>query len=153
PAPEPEAPASALAPGGATAPPSATGAVPAASGQTEAPAAGTPNTPPPGAPPPAPAPTTPRIDFKLPFPADKGGGEASGTAGALDNQREDYAVLTGGVRLHYKDIDLAAEVVSIDLNTKDLTAVGNVVIDQGPSRLTGGSGTFNLNTKLGSFKD
>src|SRR6185295_2093829 len=78
---------------------------------------------------------------------------ASGTAGELTYQREDYAVLTGGVKLHYKDMDFAAEVLSIDLGTKELTAVGNVVVDQGPSRITGASATYDLDTKLGSFKE
>lgn len=151
PTPEPETPASALAPGGPTPPPSATGDVPLTGGA--APAAGTPQTPPAGAPAPAPEPTTPRITFTLPFPPERGGGEASGAAGALDYQREDFAILTGGVKLHYQDVDLAAEMVSIDLSTKELTAVGNVVIDQGPSRLAGGSATYNLDTKLGSLKD
>jgi LPS-assembly protein len=155
---EPEAPAAALAPGGADLPPSSTGEHPSQAPPGletgGAPVEVTPpDTPPPGSPPPAPAPTTPRISFSLPFPQEKGGGEATGTAGALDYQREDFAVLTGGVRMHYKDMDLAAEVISVDLGTKDLTAVGNVVIDQGPSRLTGGSSTYNLDTKLGTFKD
>jgi LPS-assembly protein len=151
PAPDPESPAAALAPGGASPPPSSTGDVPATA-TPGAPAATPPNTPPPGSPPAAPEPTTPRITFALPFPEDKGGGEATGSAGALDYQREDYAVLTGGVKMHYKDIDLAAEVLSIDLTTKELTAVGNVVIDQGPSRLTGGSATYDLDTRLGTFR-
>ena len=151
PTPEPETPSSALAPGGPSPPPSSTGDPPL-SGSPAAPTGATPDSPPPGSPPPAPEPTTPRITFTLPFPAEKGGGEATGSAGALDYQREDYAVLTGGVKLHYQDIDLAAEVVSVELSNKQLTAVGNVVIDQGPSRLTGASATFNLETKLGSLK-
>ena len=148
---EPDAPGAALAPGGTTLPPSSTGD-PVLSGTPAAPTGTSPQGPPPGAPPPAPEPTTPRITFTLPFPPEQGGGEATGSAGALDYQREDYAVLTGGVKLHYQDVDFAAEVLSIDLSTKELTAVGNVVIDQGPSRLTGASATYDLDTKLGSFK-
>jgi len=151
PPPEPDTPGSALNPGGVTPPASSTGD-PVLTGTPAAPTGPTPQVPPPGSPPPAPQPTTPRITFTLPFPPEQGGGEASGSAGALDYQREDYAVLTGGVKLHYQDIDFAAEVLSIDLTTKELTAVGNVVIDQGPSRLTGASGTYDLDTKLGSFK-
>ena len=152
PPPEPDTPGAALAPGGPTPPPSATGD-PVLTGTPAAPTGALPQTPPPGSPPPAPQPTTPRISFTLPFPPEQGGGQATGTAGALDYQREDYAVLTGGVKLHYKDMDFAAEVLSIDLTTKEVTAVGNVVVDQGPSRLTGASATYDLDTKLGSFKD
>lgn len=152
PQPPPESPGAALTPGGPTPPPSATGETPL-SGATPAPATGTPATPPAGAPPPAPEPTTPRITFTLPFPPEKGGGEATGSAGALDYQREDFALLTGGVKLHYQDIKLAADVLSIDLSTKELTAAGHVVIDQGPSRLSGTAATFNLDTKTGSIRD
>jgi LPS-assembly protein len=150
PTPEPETPSSALAPG-VTTPPSATGNPPA-TGTPAVPAEGAATAPPAGAPPLPAQPSTPRITFTLPFPPERGGGEATGAAGALDYQREDYAVLTGGVKLHYQDIDLAAEMLSIDLSTKQLTAVGNVVVDQGPSRLTGASATFNLDTKTGSLK-
>lgn len=152
PQPPPESPGAALTPGGPTPLPSATGDPPHP-GTPAAPTEGSPATPPAGGPPPAPAPTTPRITFTLPFPAEKGGGEATGAAGALDYQREDYAVLTGGVELHYQDINLAAEVLSVDLSTKELTAVGHVVIDQGPSRLSGTAATFNLDTKTGSVRD
>jgi LPS-assembly protein len=102
--------------------------------------------------PPAAVPEGPRITFTLPFPEDQGGGEASGSAGALDYEREDYAILSGGVRLRYQDTDLRAEEVSIDLTTKQLTALGNVVIDQGPNRLTGSSATYDLDTRTGELR-
>jgi LPS-assembly protein len=101
---------------------------------------------------PLPEPQGPRITFTLPFPEDQGGGEATGSAGALDYQREDYALLSGGVRLVYQDTELQAEEVAIDLSTKELTALGNVVIDQGPNRLTGSSATYDLDTETGVLK-
>jgi LPS-assembly protein len=97
-------------------------------------------------------PEGPRITFTLPFPEEEGGGEATGSAGALDYQREDYALLSGGVRLRYQDTDLRAEEVAIDLSTKELTALGNVIIDQGPNRLTGSSATYDLDTKTGVLR-
>jgi LPS-assembly protein len=146
PPPEPEAPGSAVNPSGPTPPPSSTGNAPQGAPPAGAapPAAAAPT-------PPAPPPTD-RITFTLPFPPEKGGGEANGSAHAVEYQREGFAVLIGGVKLHYQDVDLAAETVSVDLGSKDLTAVGNVVIDQGPTRLTGASATFNLDSKTGSLR-
>ncbi|HSS51519.1 MAG TPA: LPS assembly protein LptD [Thermoanaerobaculia bacterium] len=97
-----------------------------------------------------------RLDFNLKFAPDpngKGGGSAAGSAGNLDYKREDYAVLTGGVQIRYQDIDLKADEAEIDLKTKVVTAKGNVIIDQGPRRLTGDSAVFSLDTKTGTLQN
>src|SRR5205807_152863 len=105
----------------APAAPAAPSPTPAA-GATAAPSPAA--TPAPTPPPPSIAePVGPRITFTLPFPPEKGGGEASGSARSVEYQREDFAVLTGGVKLHYKNVDLSAQEVSVDLGTKDLTAL------------------------------
>ena len=120
-------------------------------------------TPPaPGAPAVPVAPTGPpgagpgRLDFNLKFTPDqagKGGGSAAGSAANLDYKREDYAVLTGGVQIRYQDIDLKADEAEIDLKTKVVTAKGNVIIDQGPRRLTGDTAVFSLDTKTGKLEN
>ncbi|HEX4960003.1 MAG TPA: LPS assembly protein LptD [Thermoanaerobaculia bacterium] len=134
------------------------------------PSPGTPQTPPapaPGTPPPAPAPPAVpapppgppgagpgRLDFNLKFtpaPGTKGGGSAAGSAANLEYKREDYAVLTGNVQLRYQDIDLKADEAEIDLKTKIVIALGNVIIDQGPRRLSGDSATFDLESKTGKL--
>jgi len=106
-------------------------------------------------PPPSPAPTSPpgpatlppvpgppgagpdRLDFQLRFTGPHGGGSAAGSAANLEYKREDYAVLTGDVRLKYQDLDLIADEAEIDLKTKDVIAVGHIILDQGPRRLSG----------------
>ncbi|MGH7561894.1 MAG: LPS-assembly protein LptD, partial [Gemmatimonadales bacterium] len=127
-----------------------------------------PATPPPGsatsavqqlAKPPSPAeapaaPATPipapdRIDFTFTFPPERGGGTASGSAEGLEYRREDYAILAGAVQLKYQDIELKADRAELDIETKVVTATGNVIIDQGPRRITGATATFNLETKTG----
>src|SRR5947209_6170586 len=133
------------------------------------PTPGTPKTPPapaPGAAPGAPAAPAPpagppgppgagpgRLDFNLKFTTGKGAGSAAGSAATLDYKREDYAVLTGAVQIRYQDIDLKADQAEIDLKTKVVTAKGNVIIDQGPRRLTGESATVNLDTKTGKLEN
>ncbi|HEX3553618.1 MAG TPA: LPS assembly protein LptD [Thermoanaerobaculia bacterium] len=113
------------------------------------PAPGTPAVPAPPAGPPGAGPG--RLDFNLKFTTGKGAGSAAGSAATLDYKREDYAVLTGAVQIRYQDIDLKADQAEIDLKTKVVTAKGNVIIDQGPRRLTGDSATFNLDTKTGKL--
>lgn len=116
-------------------------------------APGSPGTP--GAPP-APAPESLNPDllqFQLKFPEQKGkpGGSATGSAATLDYKRDDFAVLTGSVHVHYQDIDLRADKAEMDLSTRIVTAEGNVVIDQGPRRMTGKTAKFSLDTKTGTL--
>ena len=138
-------------PGAETVPPDVPGA-PAATASPEPQAIPAPGE---GAPPPAAAPaaTQDRITFNLPFPEEQGGGEATGSAAALDYQREDFATLSGGVELKYQDVLLRAAEVSIDLETKEVTAMGDVIIDQGPTRLTGSTATYDLDTKTGVLRN
>ncbi len=104
----------------------------------------------------APAPVAPaaeRTAFQLPFPEDKGGGLAAGTAGRLELDPDKKARLTGGVELRYKDLVLKAQEIEVNLETKVVIAQGDVVIDQGPNRLTGTIATYDLETKTGVLRD
>ncbi len=120
------------------------------------PPSGPPQSPPsPAAPPPPAGPPGAgpgRLDFQLKFTGAHGGGSAAGSAANLEYQREDYAVLSGDVRLKYQDLDLTADEAEIDLATKDVIAVGHIILDQGPRRLSADSMTFNLETKTGKFR-
>ena len=157
PAPEPN-PATSVVPEGqtepATPPSEPTGPI-----QPVAPPA-PPGGEPSGAPQAAPAPVTPpapagppgagpdRLDFQLKF---EDGASAAGSAADLNYKREDFAVLTGGVQIRYQDVDLKADMAELDLETKVVTATGNVILDQGPRRLTGDTVVFNLDTKTGKL--
>ena len=134
--------------------PSPTGTVPSSSpapapggGKRVNPATGAPAAPggrpktPPGA-----APN--RMDFTLHF---QDGATAAGSAVTFDYKRDDYAVLTGNVQLHYQDLDLTGDHVEIDLTAKQVVAQGNVILDQGPKRLTGTTLNFDLDTKTGKM--
>lgn len=87
-----------------------------------------------------------RMDFNLRF---QDGATAAGSAVTFDYKRDDYAVLTGNVQIHYQDIDLVGDHVEIDLTSKQVVAQGNVILDQGPKRLTGTTLNFDLDTKTG----
>src|SRR5436190_4735278 len=140
-------------------PPVAAAAAEPAPAPPAPPAAAAPSIP--AAPAPAPAATPaapvlapePRIDFELRFPAERGGGKAVGTATAIEYQRDDFATATGNVDIKYQDYDIKADSVSVDLTKKEVTALGHVVIDQGPRRMTGEKATFDLETKTGTLEN
>jgi LPS-assembly protein len=98
------------------------------------------------------APRPERITFELQFPAERGGGSATGSAGALEYPREDFVVASGAVEIKYQDLVLRAETVELDLATKQVVALGEVRIDQGPQRLAGERATFDLETKTGNVE-
>jgi len=149
---EGEAPPATAVPAGAAAPGTAApGTAPPATATPGAPAA--PAAPVPAAPPGIPGAGPDRLEFDIKFPADQGGGSAVGSAGDLAYERETTAVLTGGVKLRYQDIEIQADQVSLDQKTKLVTASGSVILDQGPRRLTGDTLDFDLNTKTGKLKN
>jgi len=92
-----------------------------------------------------------RIEFTLQLEDEQG--TVTGSTRDLEFQREDYAVLTGGVVVKYEDITLKADRAEVDLETREVTAAGNVVLDQGPRRLAGETLTFQLDSKTGTMTD
>lgn len=92
-----------------------------------------------------------RISFQVPFPPEKGGGVAVGTAGDLHYVREDYVVASGGVEMRFRDFMFQGEKVAIDLKMEQITAEGDVILDQGPQRLVGDTLFFDLNTESGTL--
>ncbi len=117
--------------------------------QTEAPAAEEPAAP--TAPAAATAPAPDRITFEIRMPPERGGGRATGSAGALEYEREDLAVASGGVELEYQDYVVQAERVAVNVTTQELVAEGGVVLDQGPRRLAGDRLEFNFETETGKL--
>ncbi len=92
-----------------------------------------------------------RISFEVPFPEEQGGGTATGTAGNLEYLRENYVIASGGVEVRYQDMEFQGQQVEINLETKVITARGDVIIDQGPKRMTGDTLTFDLESKTGTM--
>ena len=63
----------------------------------------------------------------------------------------EYAILQPDVTIEYQDIKVHADKATLNLRTKDVTAEGHVIIDQGPTRLSGSQAVYNLDTKTGTF--
>jgi LPS-assembly protein len=97
------------------------------------------------------APRLDRISFEVPFPPEKGGGVAVGTAGRLEYVREDYVVASGGVELRFRDFMFQGERVAVDIKTEQITAEGDVILDQGPRRMVGDTLFFDLGTESGTL--
>ncbi|MBV8199172.1 MAG: LPS assembly protein LptD, partial [Acidobacteria bacterium] len=129
-----------------TVPASQPGATPGG-GERRNPATGAPAAPG-GAPKGPPGAGANRMDFNLKF---QDGATAAGSAATFDYKRNDYAVLTGNVQVHYQDLELSGDHVEIDLTSKQVVAQGNVILDQGPKRLTGTTLNFDLDTKTGKM--
>jgi LPS-assembly protein len=92
-----------------------------------------------------------RIDFTLQL--EDGQGTVTGGARSLEFRREDYAVLSGQVEIRHEDFRLRADSVEVDLATQDVIALGNVIMDQGPRRLSGKTMTFNLESETGTLTE
>jgi LPS-assembly protein len=101
-----------------------------------------------------PAQQQPRPKFQF-MPGPKpGGGEVKVTldrGGIAEAQKDEYSIFTGGVTIEYQDIKLRADKLTHNLKTADVVAEGNVIIDQGPTRVTATQAVYNLNSKTGTF--
>jgi len=83
-----------------------------------------------------------------------GGGNVKitvGPGGKVEGERENYGVFEGDVHVEYQDIKIRADKLTYNPKTKDVTAEGNVIIDQGPTRLTASRALYNLESKTGTF--
>ncbi|MCU1244622.1 MAG: lptD, partial [Acidobacteria bacterium] len=92
--------------------------------------------------------------FKFSTPSIKPGAELRwevAKGGKAEVEKDEYAILQNDVRLYYQDITIRADKVTANLKTKDVVAEGNVIIDQGPTRITASQAVFNLDSKTGTF--
>ena len=93
-----------------------------------------------------------RLRFEVPFTDESGGGTAVVLAEELELEGDAY-VLIGRVEIEYQDIKLKADRAELDRSTKIVTAIGNIILDQGPSRLVGATMSFDLEEKTGRLTD
>lgn len=93
-------------------------------------------------------------NFRL-MPGPKpGGGDVKITVdpgGTTELQKDEYSIMQGGVTIEYQDIKLRSDKVTYNFKTKDVVAEGNVVIDQGPTRIAATQAIYNMNSKTGTF--
>ncbi len=90
-----------------------------------------------------------RITFDIPFPEERGGGSAVGSAERVETAGENVVVASGGVEFRYRDSLLQAQRLEVDRVSRDVVAEGEVILDQGPQRITGTRLEYNLDTRTG----
>ncbi|MEP6992994.1 MAG: LPS assembly protein LptD [Acidobacteriota bacterium] len=91
-----------------------------------------------------------QIKFKTP---EKGGEVRLFTKNPVSFVKDQYWEGSEDVVIEYQDIKITADQARYDFPTKTATLNGHVVIDQGPSRLSGARGTFHMDTKTGILEE
>lgn len=89
-------------------------------------------------------------DFSFELPKLDEGGEVAIQA---DNQilDDDFSILEGNVTIRYQGVSLKADSITYNHRTRDATAEGNVILDQGPRRLTAERAIYNFNARSGTL--
>ncbi len=96
----------------------------------------------------------PKPKFHVTPGVKKTGGDvtwSTAPGGRQEVVRDEYLILEKEVVIKYQDIVIHADKVTANLKTKDVVAEGHVILDQGPTRLTGEHIVFNLDSKTGTF--
>jgi LPS-assembly protein len=93
-----------------------------------------------------------RFELKIKKPTP--GGRVRITAREQNCEQElTVCTATGDVEVEYQDIKIRADRLTYDRSKNLATAEGHLVIDQGPTRIAGRSGTFNLDSKTGLVEE
>ncbi|MEO8215953.1 MAG: LPS assembly protein LptD [Acidobacteriota bacterium] len=101
-----------------------------------------------------PAPPKTKSRFSVELKPLKSGGTVAWTVGANGHQeivKDEYALLEGEVKLTYQDVVISADKIRYIFKTQEAEAVGHVIIDQGPQRLSADRARYNLDSKTGTF--
>lgn len=95
-----------------------------------------------------------RPNFQLRFrPPTKGGEVRLYTKKPVHYEKDVSWEGSDEVVIEYQDVKITADAARYDFPTKTATLEGHVVIDQGPTRLSGSRGTFQLEAKTGRMED
>jgi LPS-assembly protein len=95
-----------------------------------------------------------RTQFHLSLKKPAAGGQAKITARA-QNCEEQMTICQaeGDVTVEYQDIKIQADKITFDRETFLGTAEGHVIMDQGPTRISGQRARFNLKAKTGTVEE
>lgn len=95
-----------------------------------------------------------RPNFQIKFHVPEKGGEVRlYTKNPVHFEKDRYWEGSEDVVIEYQDVKITADAARYDFPTKTAVLTGHVVIDQGPTRLSGTRGTFHLDTKTGVVED
>ncbi|MBW3565588.1 MAG: LPS assembly protein LptD [Acidobacteria bacterium] len=91
-------------------------------------------------------------DFTFEFPSIEEGGQVV-IAADTQSLDDDYMILEGNVSLTYQDVTLSADSISYNRRTRDASARGHVILDQGPRRITASRAIYNFDARSGTLFD
>jgi LPS-assembly protein len=95
-----------------------------------------------------------KSNFQIKFKAPERGGEVKlSTRQPVHYEKDVFWEGSEDVEIDYQDVKIRADKGRYDFATKTATLEGNVIIDQGPSRMAGSRGTFQLEAKTGRLED
>jgi LPS-assembly protein len=91
-----------------------------------------------------------KSNFQIRFHAPQKGGEVHlSTKNPVHFEKDEFWEGSEDVVIEYQDVKIHADAARYDFKTKIATLTGNVVIDQGPIRLSGTNGVFSIESKTG----
>ncbi len=91
-----------------------------------------------------------QIRFRVP---EKGGEVRLTTKNPVHYEKDVFWEGSGEVTIEYQDVKITADRARYDFPTKTATLDGHVVIDQGPTRLSGTRGVFRVEDKTGRLEN
>jgi LPS-assembly protein len=91
-----------------------------------------------------------QVRFRVP---EKGGEVRLTTKNPVHYEKDVSWEGSGEVTIEYQDVKITADRARYDFPTKTATLDGNVVIDQGPTRLSGSHGVFRVEDKTGRLEN
>ena len=93
-------------------------------------------------------------NFQVKFrPPEKGGEVRIYSKNPVRFEKDQFWEGSEDVVIEYQDIKITADRAYYDFSTKTATLTGHVIIDQGPTRLSGTKGVFHMDTKTGVLED
>lgn len=93
-------------------------------------------------------------NFQIKFHVPEAGGEVRlYTKNPVHFEKDLYWEGSEDVLIEYQDIKITADAARYDFPTKTAILTGHVIIDQGPTRISGTRGTFHLDTKTGVVEE
>ena len=94
----------------------------------------------------------PNFQIKI-HPPEKGGEVRLYTKKPVKFEKDRYWEGSEEVVIEYQDIKIRSDEARYDFPTKTAVLIGHVIIDQGPTRISGARGTFHLDTKTGVVEE
>ncbi|HEY3173373.1 MAG TPA: LPS assembly protein LptD [Thermoanaerobaculia bacterium] len=91
-----------------------------------------------------------QIRFRVP---EKGGEVRLTTKNPVHYEKDVFWEGSGEVTIEYQDVKITADRAHYDFPTKTATLDGHVVIDQGPTRMSGSHGVFRVEDKTGRLEN